>query len=67
MDKPKLTGRNAKPGWLKLEGAFGETPDDRTETRRIQAAIDAEFERIDPEDYADDPQPSSVFRPCDRH
>lgn len=38
------------PAWSKLAGAFGKTAADRAETRRIQKAIDAEFERIDAED-----------------
>jgi hypothetical protein len=42
--------RKTPPAWLKLAGAFGKTPADRAETRRIQSEIDAEFERIDPED-----------------
>jgi hypothetical protein len=31
-------------------GAFGKTPADRAETRRIQRRIDREFEQIDAED-----------------
>lgn len=50
LDRPKLSGSKAKPAWLKLEGAFGKTPADRAETRRIQAVIDAEFGRIEPEE-----------------
>ena len=38
------------PSWLKLAGAFGKTPADRAETRRIQQIIDQEFEGIEPED-----------------
>jgi len=34
----------SEPTWLKLAGAFGKTASDRTETRRIQQSIDAEFE-----------------------
>jgi hypothetical protein len=49
LQKPKATGKE-KPAWLKLEGAFGKSAADRAETRRIQETIDAEFERIDPED-----------------
>jgi hypothetical protein len=49
LDRPKSNGNKTKPAWLKLEGAFGKTSADRAETRRIQQAIDAEFERIDPE------------------
>lgn len=40
----------AEPAWVKLAGAFGRTSDARAETRRIQKVIDAEFERIEPED-----------------
>jgi hypothetical protein len=36
-----------RPVWLKLAGEFGKTPAERVETRRIQNAIEAEFERID--------------------
>lgn len=50
LQRPKSTGNKGEPAWLKLEGAFGKTAADRAETRRIQEAIDAEFERIDPED-----------------
>jgi hypothetical protein len=39
-----------EPQWLRLAGAFGKTPADRLETRRIQKVIDEEFERIEPED-----------------
>ena len=46
----KRSGRKTTPEWLKLAGVFGKTRADRAETRRIQKAIDAEFERIDPED-----------------
>ncbi|MBI4660667.1 MAG: hypothetical protein HY735_17660 [Verrucomicrobia bacterium] len=35
--------------WMKLAGAFGKTPADRAETRRIQNVIDEEFERIERE------------------
>jgi hypothetical protein len=42
--------RKAPPAWLKLAGAFSKSRADRAETRRIQKVIDAEFERIDPED-----------------
>jgi len=42
--------RRLPPPWMKLAGAFGKTPSDRAETRRIQARIDAAFEIIDPED-----------------
>ena len=50
LQKPKAPGKKGKPAWLKLEGAFGKTAADRAETRRVQQAIDAEFERIEPED-----------------
>jgi hypothetical protein len=50
LDRRKSNASKTRPAWLKLEGAFGKTPADRAETRRIQEAIDAEFERIDPED-----------------
>lgn len=46
----KPANRNSPPPWLKLAGAFGKTPADRAETRRIQKTIDAEFERIDPQE-----------------
>lgn len=46
----KTASIKARPAWLKLEGAFGRSTADRAETRRIQKEIDAEFERIDPED-----------------
>lgn len=49
LQRPLLSRAKAKPAWLKLEGAFGKTSSDRAETRRIQASIDAEFEKIDPE------------------
>jgi hypothetical protein len=45
--KSKPARRNGSPPWLKLAGAFGKTRAVRAETRRIQKAIDAEFERID--------------------
>ena len=44
LNGAKTAGRKTTPGWLKLAGAFGKTPADRTETRRIQKAIDDEFE-----------------------
>ena len=47
---PKRGNNKTAPEWLKLAGAFGKTNADRAETRRIQKGIDAEFERIDPED-----------------
>jgi hypothetical protein len=50
LQRPTQAGRKAKPAWLKLEGAFGKTAAARAETRRIQEAIDAEFERIELED-----------------
>jgi hypothetical protein len=40
------------PPWLKLAGAFGQTPSARAETRRIQQRIDEEFEGIEPEEPA---------------
>lgn len=40
-----------EPAWVKLHGAFAKTKVMRAETRRIQKIIDAEFERIDPEDW----------------
>jgi hypothetical protein len=43
---PKASSRNSPPPWLKLAGAFGKTRADRAATRRIQKAIDGEFERI---------------------
>jgi hypothetical protein len=52
LQKPDSKLGKQKPAWLKLEGAFGKTAADRAETRRIQARIDAEFERIDIEDLA---------------
>ena len=48
-DRP-ATEKRAEPPWMKLAGAFGKTPADRAETRRIQKIIDEEFERIEPED-----------------
>jgi hypothetical protein len=45
--------QRAKPAWLKLEGAFSNSRSERAETRRIQKVIDAEFERLDPEDEHD--------------
>lgn len=50
LQAEKRSGRNTAPAWMKLAGAFGKTSADRAETRRIQKAIDEEFERIDPED-----------------
>jgi hypothetical protein len=50
LDATKPAARNTVPAWLKLAGAFGKNRADRAETRRIQKTIDAEFERIDPED-----------------
>ena len=50
LQKPRPTENGTRPAWLKLEGAFGKTPTARAETRRIQEVIDAEFERIEPED-----------------
>lgn len=34
--------------FLSLAGAFGKTPEDRAETRRIQAVIDKAFGQIEP-------------------
>jgi hypothetical protein len=42
--------RASEPAWLKLSGAFGRTASDRSETRRIQKRINAEFEVVEPED-----------------
>jgi hypothetical protein len=50
LKKPKAAASKTPPAWLKLAGAFGKTAADRAETRRIQADIDAEFEKIEPED-----------------
>lgn len=49
LQKGKAARNDGEPAWLKLEGVFGKTPADREETRRVQAAIDAEFGRIEPE------------------
>lgn len=38
----------AEPPWMKFFGAFGNSDEDRADGRRIQAAIDEEFGRIDP-------------------
>jgi hypothetical protein len=35
---------------MRLAGAFGKTPAQRRETRRIQEVIEREFEVIEPED-----------------
>lgn len=40
----------SSPVWMDLAGAFGMTPSDRAETRRIQQRIDAEFEVLEHED-----------------
>ncbi|MBU6401447.1 MAG: nucleotidyltransferase [Verrucomicrobia bacterium] len=45
------SSRSAAPPWLRCFGAFANSPSMRVETRRIQRRIDAEFERIDPEDW----------------
>lgn len=39
----------ADPAWVHHFGAFGKTAQMRAETRRIQKAIDQEFESLDPE------------------
>lgn len=49
LQRGKMNSKKAEPEWLKLAGAFGKTRADRAETRRIQNAIEAEFERIDAE------------------
>jgi hypothetical protein len=46
---PQRRGAREEPAWLKLAGHFGKTNSARSETRRIQQSIDAEFERIEPE------------------
>ena len=46
--KPPEAG---EPSWMKLYGAFAKSEEMRAETRQIQKVIDAEFERIDPEDW----------------
>ncbi|MBM3882778.1 MAG: hypothetical protein FJ387_24155 [Verrucomicrobia bacterium] len=51
IEEKLRTGRgpDAMAAWMKLAGAFGKTAADRAETRRIQQAMDQEFERIEPE------------------
>ena len=49
-EKLRDRSHRGEPAWMKLAGAFGKTPADRAETRRIQKLIDEEFERIEPED-----------------
>ncbi|MBM3838207.1 MAG: hypothetical protein FJ398_09610 [Verrucomicrobia bacterium] len=39
-----------EPLWMKDFGAFGQTPETRAETRRIQKLIDDEFESLEPEE-----------------
>lgn len=49
--REKLSGKTtvvAQPPWMKFFGAFGNSEDDRADGRRIQAAIDEEFGKIDP-------------------
>lgn len=41
---PKPAARKTAAPWMKLFGAFGKS---RTESRRIQAAMDSEFGQID--------------------
>ncbi|HKQ37317.1 MAG TPA: hypothetical protein VJ063_04500 [Verrucomicrobiae bacterium] len=43
-------GPPSAPGWLKYFGAFGKTAEMRAETRRIQRAVDRDFESVDVED-----------------
>ncbi len=42
---PMPAARATGPPWMKLFGAFGKS---RADTRRVQAAVDAEFGGIDP-------------------
>ena len=49
LQDPREKESKKDPAWLKLAGRFGRTRAEREETRRIQRAIDAEFERIEPE------------------
>lgn len=44
---PKKGSRENKPGWMKV---FGAAKQHRRELQRMDALIEAEFERIDPED-----------------
>ncbi|MGZ8938714.1 MAG: hypothetical protein ACXW32_05825 [Limisphaerales bacterium] len=50
MRSPPTTSKRGEPEWLRFAGAFGKTATQRQETRRIQEAIDREFETIDAED-----------------
>jgi hypothetical protein len=50
MQNTSLTSKLGEPEWLRFAGAFGKTAIQRRETRRIQEAIDREFETIDAED-----------------
>ena len=36
------------PPWMKFFGAFGDSPESKAETKRIQERIDQEFRQIDP-------------------
>jgi hypothetical protein len=50
-DKLKSAGASSQdPVWMELAGAFGKTPSERAETRRIQQRIDAEFEVLETEE-----------------
>jgi hypothetical protein len=48
----KSAHSGTKPAWMSYFGAFGKTEKTRAETRRIQKAIDEEFEVLDAEDEA---------------
>ena len=45
---PMPAARATGPPWMKLFGAFGNSRAARADTRRVQAAVDAEFGRNDP-------------------
>lgn len=48
LKSPGLVARPTAPPWMKLFGAFGKSRVSRADSRRIQAAVEAEFGQIDP-------------------
>ena len=48
LTKDERESEESEPPWMRYFGAFGESPEDREETLRIQEAVDREFGTIDP-------------------